>query len=190
MRGGSLGHHQAYQKEERFSQWQTEMFGALVHILGAMAAEMVFYGETSNGVGGDLQSATWVGSAMVGAAGMGPRPVAVNGSVFEGVSGERAEKRIEKRFEEIGNRLLNRSTNPFDALGDRAKRPLVAQFVGEAFATAYNFVRENKDGVERIAATVIEKQEIYGDELIHLLDEQKLRKPELDWTKEETWPPM
>jgi ATP-dependent Zn protease len=191
MRGGSLGHHQAYQKEERFSQWQSEMFGALVHILGALAAEMVFYGENSNGVGGDLQSATWMGSAMVGAAGMGPRRIQVNGSSFEGVSGERAEKRIERRFEEIGNRLINSAMNePFDALHDRTKRPIVARFVGEAFATAYNFVRENKAGVERIADAVIAKQEIYGDELVQLLDAQRLKKPELDWTKEETWPPM
>jgi hypothetical protein len=128
--------------------------------------------------------------AMVGAAGMAPAPIHVNGGVFEGVSGERAQRRIEKRFERIGNRLLNRASNPFDALSDRAKRPLVAQFVGEAFATAYNFVRENKDGVERVANTLIEKEEIYGDELVQLLDAQNLKKPELDWTKEETWPPM
>src|SRR3569833_699127 len=32
MRGGSLGHHQAYEREERFSAWQSERFGALVHI--------------------------------------------------------------------------------------------------------------------------------------------------------------
>ncbi|HZD86664.1 MAG TPA: AAA family ATPase [Gaiellaceae bacterium] len=190
MRGGSLGHHQAYQKEERFSQWQSEHFGALVHILGAMAAETVFYGENSNGVGGDLQSVTWLAGTMVGAAGMAPRPIPVNGSTFEGVTGERAQKRIEKRIEQIGNRLLNRSTNPFEALNDRAKRPLVAQFVGEAFVTAYNFVRENKDGVERVANAVVEKQEIYGDELVQLLDAQNLRKPQLDWAKEETWPPM
>ena len=190
MRGGSLGHHQAYQKEERFSQWQSEHFGALVHVLGAMAAETVFYGENANGVGGDLQTATWIAGTMVGTAGMAPQPPHVNGNVFEGVTGERAKKRIEKRFERIGNRLINRSINPADALGDREKRPLAAQFVGEAFATAYNFIRENRDGVERVADAVIEKQEIYGDELVQLLDAQNLRKPELDWTNEETWPPM
>jgi cell division protease FtsH len=190
MRGGALGHHQAYQKEERFSQWQSEQFGALVHVLGAMAAEMVFYNETSNGVGGDLQSVTWVAGSMVGAAGMAPVPVQVDGATFEGVTGERAKKRIEKRFERIGNRLLNSSTNPWEAMGDRAKRPLAAQFVGEAFTTAYNFIRENKAGVERVADALIEKEEIYGDELVQLLDAQNLRKPELDWTKEETWPRM
>jgi ATP-dependent Zn protease len=188
MRGGSLGHHQAYEREERFSAWQSERVGALIHILGAMAAEMVFYGENSVGVGGDLQSATWIAGSMVGAAGMAPTPIHVNGGSFEGVSGERAEKRIERRFEDIGNRLLNRGINPFDALGDRAKRPLIARFLGEAFVTAYIFVQANKDAVERIANEVIEKQEIYGNELVALLDKQNLVKPEVNWAKEEIWP--
>jgi hypothetical protein len=78
--------------------------------------------------------------------------------------------------------------NAFDALGDRSKRPLVAQFIGEAFATAVLFVQENKDAVENIANAIIEKEEIYGDELVRLLDAQNLKKPEIDWTKEESWP--
>ncbi len=56
MRGGSLGHHQALEKEERFSRWRSEEMARLVWALGAMAAEHVFYGENSNGVGGDVQS--------------------------------------------------------------------------------------------------------------------------------------
>ena len=47
MRGGSLGHHQFFQKEERFSAFQSELFADLIHTLGAMAAEVVFFGENS-----------------------------------------------------------------------------------------------------------------------------------------------
>ena len=54
MRGSSLGHHQALEKEERFSRFRSEEFGLIIWGLGAMAAERVFFGETSNGVGGDL----------------------------------------------------------------------------------------------------------------------------------------
>ena len=57
-RGGSLGHHQALEKDERFSSWRSEEMGRLIWTLGAMAAEHVFYGENSTGVGGDVQSAT------------------------------------------------------------------------------------------------------------------------------------
>jgi ATP-dependent Zn protease len=197
MRGGSLGHHQAFEKEERFSQWQSEQFGALIHVLGAMAAETVFYGENSNGVGGDLQSVTWMASMMVGASGMAPKPVPLDEATLPDETEDEAQERIARQFERIGNRLLNRTQgggftgNPVaSVLGDRDKRALAAQFLGQAFLTALYFVKENRDAVQRIADEVIEKQEIYGDELMRLLDAQSLRKPEIDWTKEETWPQM
>src|SRR5215203_6538068 len=66
MRGQSLGHHQALEKEERFSKWQSEQMANLVWTLGAMAAERVFYDENSTGVGGDVQSATARAAFMVG----------------------------------------------------------------------------------------------------------------------------
>ncbi|HSP72209.1 MAG TPA: AAA family ATPase [Gaiellaceae bacterium] len=72
MRGGSLGHHQAMEKEERFSAWRSEDMARLAWTLGAMAAEHVFYGENSRGVGGDVQSATGLAALMVGAWGMAP----------------------------------------------------------------------------------------------------------------------
>jgi ATP-dependent Zn protease len=100
-----------------------------------------------------------------------------------------------KRFEKIGNTLMNRaqaggfSGDPIaSVLGDRFKRAYAAQILGQAFAIAYNFVRENREAVERIATEVIEKKEIYGNELVGLLDRQHLRKPEIDWAKEEAWP--
>jgi hypothetical protein len=79
MRGGSLGHHQALEKEERFSRFRSEEIGLIIWGLGSMAAERVFYGETTNGVGGDLQTVTAAAAWMVGASGMGPEYVEVNG---------------------------------------------------------------------------------------------------------------
>jgi ATP-dependent Zn protease len=195
MRGGSLGHHQAFQKEERFSEWHSEAMGGLIHTLGAMAAEIVFYGENGNGVGGDLQSATWDAGYMVGAAGMGPRRVALNGPKTRGETEDETRERIEKRLQQIGNKIMNRTQvggltgNPVaSVLGDRYKREFVAQIMGEAFVVAYNFIAANKDKVEHVANTLIEKQEIFGDDLGRLLDAQRFTRPEIDWTKDETWP--
>ena len=75
-------------------------------------------------------------------------------------------------------------------LQDPYKRAAAAQILGQAYVTAENFIAANKEAVERIAETVIDKRELYGDELVALLNEQDLQKPELDWTKEETWPRM
>jgi ATP-dependent Zn protease len=198
MRGGSLGHHQAFQKEERFSEWHSEAMGDLVHVLGAMAAEHVFYGETSSGVGGDLQYATARAASMVGAAGMGPQWVELNGAKFADENEEQTRARVMKRFEEIGTQLMNRTRGSADFGGDpiasvlqsHQKQALAAQILGQAFATASNFIIANKGSVEKIADAVIERQELYGDELVRLLDQQNLQRPEIDWTKEESWPRM
>ena len=73
-------------------------------------------------------------------------------------------------------------------LSDPRKREYAAQFLGAAFVTAYNLIRVNKEKVERIADVVIEKKEIYGDDLNRLLDAQQFVRPEIDWTSEESWP--
>jgi hypothetical protein len=75
-------------------------------------------------------------------------------------------------------------------LRDPFKSEMAARFLGQAFVTAYAFCLANKDKIDRIASTVEEKLEIFGDELNRLLDAQHLEKPEIDWTKEETWPRM
>ncbi len=196
MRGGSLGHHQAFEKEERFSQWQHEEMGALVHTVGAMAAEHVFYGQNSNGVGGDLQSATNRAAWMVGAAGMGPMPMDWEAVRLADETAEEARERVMERFERIGLRLMNRTRGSADfhqdpiasVLNDPQKRALAAQVLGQAFVTAVNFVAANRDAVERVADAVIEKRELFGDELTELLERQQLGKPDIDYEEEAAWP--
>ncbi|HST24574.1 MAG TPA: AAA family ATPase [Gaiellaceae bacterium] len=198
MRGGSLGHHQAFEKEERFSQWQSEAMGDLVHSLGAMAAERVFYGENTSGVGGDLGYATQRAAMMVGAAGMGPQRIDLAHARMDDESEAEARERIAKRFERIGLTLMNRTRGSVDfhedpvasVLHDPHKRASAAQMLGEAYVTADNFIRYNRDAVEKIAEAVIEKQELYGDELVRLLDSVKLQEPTVDLTREEAWPTL
>jgi hypothetical protein len=190
MRGNSLGHHQAFEKEERFGKFQSKMFGELLHIVGAMAAELAFYGENSNGVGGDMQQTTWIATTMVGAAGMSPLPLDLRGKTFPGEDEEQSRERVVRRFEDIGGRMMNRTAAGWDSLQDPRKRAYAAQFVGEALVTAYNLILANKEKIEAVADAVIEKKEIYGDDLVRLLDAQDFVKPEIDWTDEKTWPKL
>ncbi len=197
MRGGSLGHHQTFEREERFSRWQHEEMGTLIHVLGAMAAENVFYGENTGGVGGDLQTATDTAAWMVGTAGMRPLHVDLNGSA-EDDGAEEARERIMKRFERIGRTLMNRTRGSADfhadpiasILNDRFKSAVAAQILGQAYVIALNLVRNNKDAVDAIATRLADERELFGDELVELLDRQQLVKPELDYTKDEIWPKM
>jgi len=196
MRGQSLGHHQALEKEERFSKWRSEQMAALVWTLGAMAAERVFYDENSTGVGGDVQSATARAAFMVGASAMGPEHVELNGGSEDEATSETRAK-IMKRFEEIGIQIMNRTNGgPFahdatsSALNDNDKRKAAAQILGQAYVKAYNLVRQNKDAVSKIADVVVARREIYGDELLDLLRSANLTEPTIDYTEEAVWPKL
>jgi ATP-dependent Zn protease len=197
MRGQSLGHHQALEKEERFSKWRSEQMAALIWTLGAMAAERVFYDENSTGVGGDVQSATARAAFMVGASAMGPERVELNGRYKTEKTQTEAREKIMKRFEEIGLQIMNRTGGgPFTqdpiagALGDPDKRKAAAQILGQAYVKAYNLILHNKDSVAKIADVVVARREIYGDELLDLLREAKLEEPKIDYTQESAWPKL
>ncbi len=196
MRGGSLGHHQALEKEERFSRFRSEEFARLVWALGAMAAERVFYGENSNGVGGDVMSVTAQAAHMVGASAMGPQPFEITPRDDE--TEEEARERVLRRFEKIGLQIVNRTSgggpfgeNPIaSVLGDRDKRAIVGQLVGQAYVAAHNLIVANREAVEHIADVLAARRELFGDELLELLDSRKMTIPEIDLSKESSWPTM
>jgi ATP-dependent Zn protease len=198
MRGGSLGHHLARSREERFSRWKSEDVGDLIHTLGAMAAERVFYGENSGGVGGDLETATTRAALMVGTAGMGPEPIDVSALRMDDEDEQQARERVMKRFEHIGLTLMNRTRGSADfhadpiasVLNDPAKRQNAAQILGQAYVTAENFIRANREHIEAMAGEIIRKREIYGDELVRLLERQHFVKPVIDYGDDATWPKM
>jgi ATP-dependent Zn protease len=190
-RGGSLGHYQGMEKDERFSHFRSRVMGSLIMTLGAMAAEQAFYGENSQGVGGDVQSATATAAAMVGMWAMGPEPMHVQ-------SGLETEARDEvlKRLERIGSTIMNRasgpgmfSENPLGAiLSDRDKHRAAAQILGQAYVTAYALMVSNRPAIERIADTLVERKEMHGDEVVDMLNSVGLKRPEIDLMDDKTWP--
>jgi cell division protease FtsH len=190
-RGGSLGHYQSMEKDERFSHFRSRVMGELVMTLGAMAAEQVFYGENSQGVSGDVFTATATAASMVGVWAMGPEPVTISGLEVKEDSEE-----VLRRLERIGTTIMNRSTgqsmfneNPLGAvLGDRDKRRSAAQILGQAYVTAYALMAENREPLERIADALIERKELHGDEVVDLLKSVGLRHPEIELMDPSTWP--
>ena len=197
-RGESLGHHQAIQTQERFSSWRSDEFAKLVWTLGAMAAEHVFYGENSTGVGGDVMSATARAAWMVGYCAMGPNPIDLNGRFATALDEAEERQKLYGRFEEIGVQIMRRAGGggPFEedpiggTLNDRDKRRAVAALLGQAYVTAYATVAANKAQVERIAEELIQRREMHGDEVVELLESVKLDRPQLDLLEERTWPPV
>jgi len=160
--------------------------------LGAMAAEHVVYGENSQGVSGDVASATATAAAMVGLWAMGPDPVHFAGSLEPGESYEHVLRRLER----IGTTIMNRasaggplSQDPVAAvLGDRDKRAAAAQIIGQAYVTAYALMVANRGALDRIADALVDRKELHGDEVVELLNRVGLQRPEIDLLDESTWP--
>jgi ATP-dependent Zn protease len=191
-RGGSLGHYQSMEKDERFSHFRSHVMGTLIMTLGAMAAEHVFYGENSQGVSGDVASATATAAAMVGIWAMGPDPVHIEGSIDVPEDSEHVLKRLER----IGLAIMNRAggsnmlvEDPVaSVLNNQDKRRAAARILGQAYVTAYSLMASNREQVEAIADTLVERKEMHGDEVVEMLGRAGLRRPEIDLMDDTTWP--
>ena len=198
-RGSSLGHHQALEKEERFSSWRHEEIGRLVWTLGAMAAEHVFYGENSTGVGGDVMSATTRaaldGGIVRDGAGAGhlQRAAATTDEEREEARKQRAEALRDDRHPDhapVGRRrAVRRRPDRRACSSDRDKRATAAQLLGQAYVAAYRPDRRTTaTAVEQVADVLVERREMHGDEVVELLDSLDLKVPEVDLLEESSWP--
>jgi ATP-dependent Zn protease len=188
MRGSSLGHHQAAEKDERFSHWRHREFGRLVWILGAMAAEHAFYKENSTGVSGDVHSATTIASLMVGVWAMGPEAVSFDRPLAK-ADAPRAQGAVMTNFERLGTQIMNRaSVTVGDVLADRDKRKSVAILLGQAYYAAYHTMDQNRDAIEYIADHLVENKELHGDEVVDLLDRAGINPPKFDYLDHQSWP--
>jgi hypothetical protein len=73
-------------------------------------------------------------------------------------------------------------------LNDRDKRAMAAQIIGQAYIRAYHLMLSNKPAIETIADTLVERREMYGNEVVQLLQSLPVTVPEVDLLAEETWP--
>jgi hypothetical protein len=123
---------------------------------------------------------------------MGPDPVHIEGSLE---APEDAEP-VLKRLERIGGAIMNRASggmpmmpDPISSvLSDQHKRRAAAQILGQAYVTAYALIAQNRQPLEQIADTLVERKEMHGDEVVDLLSGVGLTRPEIDLMDDRTWP--
>jgi hypothetical protein len=128
---------------------------------------------------------------------MAPEPIKVT-KTFDDETPEETRERISKRFEKLGLQIMNRTGggSMFEAdpikgvLNDPDKRRMAAQIIGQAYITAYNLVLQNRQAVEKVADALVARRELYGDELVELLNSANLQEPTIDLTKDEAWPTL
>jgi len=176
MRGGSLGHHYAIDKEEQFSRFRSQHAGRLRAGLGALAAERVFYGENSSGVSGDLMQCTNLACHIVGVWGMGPDAL---DPVLSQKAANLGEVLISRAEEAVaaGGPLLGGGGSILGPVLQGSSRRVVAQVMGAAYIDAWRLMYVNQEAIDEAAEALIAQGELVGDEVGALLASVSLRMP-------------
>ena len=193
-RGNSLGHHQAIEKEERFSSWRSEEFSQ-AHLDAGRD------GRRARLLRRELdrrRRRPRVGHDARGLDGRrlrhGPRARRPRGQGARGRSASEREKEVMERFEKHRPAAHEpRLARQRDAgrpdrracSATRASARRAAQILGQAYVAAQALIEANRVEVEAIADTLIERRELHGDEVVALLERHRLTQPEFDLTDDD-----
>ena len=100
-----------------------------------------------------------------------------------------------ERFERLGSRSCTAPAGGMmnddgvsGVLADGGKRRLAAALIGQAFVIAYNTIRHNREGTDYVASRLVSAGELYGDDVVQLLEDARLERPEIDLLDEDSWP--
>ena len=133
-------------EEERFTRTRTEVEALVDIALGGMAAEQIFFGETSTGASSDLQAATNIVCHMVGAYGMGSSLVS------------------SMAIETPGHASLVAKV-----LGTDAGREEVDKILSAAKRRAVSMLDEHLYVIEALRDGLLERDELSGDEIADVI---------------------
>jgi cell division protease FtsH len=146
-RRGALGLLAHSDPEERFTQTATELRAMIDIAFGGMVAEELAFGQASTGPAGDLAYATGVAAQMVGSFGMGGTLVSYDavedGPIAAGIVGK--------------------------VLGNEDARKRVEVLLVEAKEKVRRLLSENRHLVLALADTLVEREELIGEEITAVL---------------------
>jgi ATP-dependent Zn protease len=154
-RRGSLGLLAHSDLEERFTRTRTELESRLRIMLGGMAAEELFFGESGTGPSSDLETATELAASMIGAFGMGPGLISYNAA-----SGPNTPNIVAK------------------VMSDDRGREEVEELLQRSKTEVAHLLEQNRDLIEALRDSLIEREELLGDEILQVLKRAEEARPE------------
>ena len=137
--------------EERFTKKKSELMATLKVMLGGMAAEQVFFGETGTGPSSDLSAATALAAQMVGTYGMGKSLISYD-AVSGGLHGPNIVAKV---------------------MSNEDSRQEVDDLLRDMKDATVALIEENKDLVEALRDALLEREELLGDEILSVLETTK-----------------
>ncbi len=147
---GLLAHNDT---EERWTRTKTELQAFLRISCAGMAAEELWFGESTTGPGGDLVGATSIAAQMVGALGMTDSLVSYM-AMEEGLNERNMVARV---------------------LSDPEGKAKVDKLLHEAKAGVKEQLDRNRVLVEALRDALIEREELVGEEILEVLSEAEAK---------------
>ena len=162
-RGNTGGHVRSTPEDDRFTNSKKELIARIVGLMGGRASEEIFCDDISNGASSDIEVATAIARAMVtewGMSDLGPIQYERNtGSVFLG----RDYTNTQKNFSvETATKIDNE----------------IRKIIDFAHEEALRVIKENKDDVTLLAKTLIDHEQITGEEIDYLMQNRHLKRDE------------
>lgn len=150
---GSLGHTVSMPEEERYLLTRSELLAQITTLLGGRAAETLIFGEVTTRASNDIERATKLPRGMVTQYGMSDQfgPVGLESTTNQYLDGRSVPHHSEKT----------------GALIDAE----VQKILSECQQSANYLLADNKESLEKIAAYLLEKENISGEEFMQLLQE-------------------
>jgi cell division protease FtsH len=153
--GLALGATQQLPIEERHTYWREYIEDALCVMMGGRCAEQLVMGSLSTGGSNDLQHATEMARKMVREFGMsdriGPMAWGQQGAVF------------------LGEDLLH--TRDYSDVTSRVIDEEVERILREQEQRALKLLGQHRQGLSAVAAALLEKETIDGNEVTRLVDQ-------------------
>ncbi len=152
-RGQALG-AAWYLPEERQITTKEQMIDEMAALMGGRAAEEIVFGKVSTGALNDLERATKKAYAMVTYFGMSPE---VGNISFFDSTGQN-EYSFTKPYSEETAKLIDKETR---------------KLVEAAYQQALRILRDNREGHEKLALRLLEKEVIFAEDLEEIFGKRK-----------------
>ncbi len=152
---GALGYTMQVEEGEKLLMTKEEAFNKIATLTGGRAAEAVIFGSITTGASNDIEQATRLARAMITRYGMSDD--------FGMVA-----------LETVNNQYLGGDTSLACSAETAAKidRDVVAM-IGDAYKKAEAIIKENRTAMDALAAYLLEKETITGEEFMDILGKQE-----------------
>ena len=152
---GALGYTMQVEEGEKLLMTKEEAFNKIATLTGGRAAEAVIFGSVTTGASNDIEQATKLARAMITRYGMSDD--------FGMVA-----------LETVNNQYLGGDTSLACSAETAAKidRDVVAM-IGDAYKKAEAIIKENRTAMYALAAYLLEKETITGEEFMDILSKQE-----------------